>query len=118
MGKRKSKLGGRNSNSGSKSYKQLMCVSDGQRVNANSLLVINPRTLRCGVNVYKGKKTIHAGITGIVKIKDKKIGVVKQNHFKVFERIQINLPEVPEKEIEQDIDEAIFKAREIEKVEE
>ena len=64
-------------NSGSKAYRQRLCVDCGQYVNANSILVINSR-LKAGVNTYKAKDIIHAKVGGVVESKNRKISICEK----------------------------------------
>ncbi len=107
-----SKLGGRNSNNGSKAHRQRVVVDDGQLVNANSIIIMNTQSLRAKENTYQSSNNIHAKVSGRVRIKDKRVSVVKQDNFEVLEEVWKGLPEVSEKEIEKDLDKAISKGRE------
>jgi len=78
MSKAKGKIGGNYCNKGSKAWRQRLVVHCGQYVNANSMLIINSR-LKAGGNTYKSKNVIHAKISGIVKIKNRKISVLKND---------------------------------------
>ena len=75
MGKANSKLGGRNSNNGSKASGQRVIVTDGQAVKANSIIVMGVLSLEAGENTYQSKHNIHARVDGIVRIKDKIVRV-------------------------------------------
>jgi len=77
MSKRKTNLGGGYNNLGSKSYKQRIIVSNNSKVKAGSILVINPKNVKGGINTYTTRKhRIHAKIDGKVIIKDGKIEIV------------------------------------------
>ena len=75
MGKAKGKLGGRNSNKGSKAYSQRVVVNDGQFTKANSIIVLNSFSLKAEENTYSSKHNIHTRIDGRVRIKDGKVKV-------------------------------------------
>ncbi len=107
-----SKLGGRNSNNGSKAYRQRVVVDDGQLVRANAIIIMNTQSLRAKENTYQSSNNIHAMVSGRVRIKDKRVSVVKRDIFRFLDKFNRNLPIVSEKEIEKDIDNAISKVRE------
>lgn len=60
---------------GSRAWQQRLRVSPKQRVVAGTLLVMNTKSLRSGENTYRRDHNIHAGINGIIEIKNKKISI-------------------------------------------
>ena len=61
---------------GSKAWRQRIKVSPKQKVQQGSILVMNTKSVKAGRNTYLGSGNIHAKITGIVEVKDKRISVI------------------------------------------
>jgi len=61
---------------GSKAWRQRLKVTPLQKVKAGTILLMNARTVKPGQNTYKAKNNIHAGIDGVVKIKQGIISVM------------------------------------------
>ena len=63
---------------GYKSWRQRLIVSPEQRVTSGALLVINAKSLKPGGNTYQSKHNIHARISGVIEIRNKKISIKPQ----------------------------------------
>lgn len=61
---------------GSRAWRQRLKVSCFQKVRGGSLLVINAKTLKPGLNTYRAKANIHASVDGRVQIKNGIISVI------------------------------------------
>ncbi len=62
---------------GSRAWRQRLKVSPKQRVSPGAILVMNARSLKPGENTYLRKHNIHAKISGIVEIGNKRISIKK-----------------------------------------
>ncbi|MCM8799802.1 MAG: hypothetical protein NC900_03630 [Candidatus Omnitrophica bacterium] len=61
---------------GSRAWRQRLKVSCFQKVKSGTLLVINAKTLKPGLNTYSAKNNIHASVDGRVNIKNGIISII------------------------------------------